>query len=317
MRTLPTGSIRGGAGVTGHGPPGAGRVRALARVAAAIVLLLAVGGCAQDQVQGAGTGLRSPDQLPAGWSASSGSSSAVAESIETAVATVDDPSSVTVAVAVLDRVGGERVGSAAAAHPQYSASLVKLVVVLDLLDRRRAGEPVTEGDLDLVRRALGASDDAAMNVLWTRFDGPGAVQRVADRLGLAGTRPPADPTQWGETVTTAVDVALVLDHILGPLPAGDRDLVVSAIRAAPQLAADGFDQGFGLFDDGRPDTFAKQGWMCCLSERLQLHTAGTLDRQDRFVVVVLSDQPAPGGYGAARPVVDTAVSALRTALSPS
>jgi hypothetical protein len=59
-------------------------------------------------------------------------------------------------------------------EPYYTAAPSKLVVIVDVLDRRRLeGLTVTDADLVLFRRALGPSDDAAMSALWERFDGAG------------------------------------------------------------------------------------------------------------------------------------------------
>ncbi|MGQ0775567.1 MAG: hypothetical protein ACT4NY_14300 [Pseudonocardiales bacterium] len=46
-------------------------------------------------------------------------------------------------------------------------------------------------------------------MLWTRFDGLGAVERVAQQLGLAQTQPPANSSRWGETLTSAHDTVLL------------------------------------------------------------------------------------------------------------
>ena len=95
------------------------------------------------------------------------------------------------AVAVLDRETGEVALGARASEPYYTASLSKVVVAVDALDRRRLeGLVVTDPDIDLLRQAIGPSDDGAMNALWSRFDGAGAAGRVSSRLRLPGTTAP-------------------------------------------------------------------------------------------------------------------------------
>ncbi|MED5803847.1 hypothetical protein VX037_22730 [Gordonia sp. Z-3] len=153
-----------------------------------------------------------------------------------------------------------------------------------------------------------------MNELWTRFDGMGAVGRVSARLGLVGTTPPANPAWWGQTVTTAVDVATLLRHILD-MPAGDRDPLISALAAASPVAADGFRQDFGLLTPGLTDAVAaKQGWMCCVAGRMQLHTAGITGPHGRFVVVVMSRRPATLGWESARRLLTDMASAAQRVL---
>lgn len=225
-------------------------------------------------------------------------------------------------VAVLDRVTGETAGGARGTEPFYTASLSKLVVTLDVLDRRRTeGLAVSDDDIALIRRALGPSDDSAMNALWVRFDGVGAAARVSAELGLSGTTAPADPSQWGEMSVPATDLLRIYSHVLDDLPAGDRDLVLGALAAAPATAADGFDQAFGLLDPvvdgpGAAGASAKQGWMCCFSGRYYLHSAGVVGPDERYVVVVLTRIPQAPGWDAARSEVTAVAAAAVRALGP-
>ncbi|MHA6779889.1 serine hydrolase [Pseudonocardia saturnea] len=224
-------------------------------------------------------------------------------------------------VAVLDRVTGETAVGARGGEPFYTASLSKLVVTVDVLDRRRTeGLVVTDADVALIRRALGPSDDSAMNVLWVRFDGVGSAARVSADLGLAGTTAPVDPSQWGEMSVPAGDFLRLYTYVLDGLPAADRDLVVGALAAAPPTAADGFDQAFGLLDPvvdgpGAPGAEAKQGWMCCFSGQYYLHSAGVVGPDERYVVVVLTRIPQGPGWAAARAEVTAVASAAVRALT--
>jgi hypothetical protein len=224
------------------------------------------------------------------------------------------------AVAVLDRGTGELAVGGRGNEPFYAASLSKLVVIVDVLDRRRLeGLEVTDADLALFERALGPSDDSAMSAIWDRFDGPGAVDRVRQRLGLSGTTAPKRAGQWGEVEVTAADYVRVWKHVLDEMPPDDRDLLVGDLAAAPPVARDGFDQAFGLLapsvreGDG-PSAVAKQGWMCCFSGRYYLHSAGAVGADRRFVVTLLTRMPRAEGWARAREeltgIAQDAVSAL-------
>jgi hypothetical protein len=224
------------------------------------------------------------------------------------------------AVAVLDRGTGELAVGGRGNEPFYAASLSKLVVIVDVLDRRRLeGLEVTDADLALFERALGPSDDSAMSAIWDRFDGPGAVDRVRQRLGLSGTTAPKRAGQWGEVEVTAADYVRVWKHVLDEMPPDDRDLLVGDLAAAPPVARDGFDQAFGLLapsvreSDG-PSAVAKQGWMCCFSGRYYLHSAGAVGADRRFVVTLLTRMPRAEGWARARGeltgIAQEAVSAL-------
>jgi len=208
------------------------------------------------------------------------------------------------AVAVYDRVTGETATGKRGQEPYYTASLAKVVLAVDMLDRRRlAGLEFSEGDLTLLRRALSASDDSAMNALWAKFDGQGAAARVSQRLQLSGTSAPDDPTQWGEMSVPASDFVRIWRYILDELPGADRDLLVSDMAAAPATANDGFNQAFGLLAPavkGPTGAVAKQGWMCCFSAQYYLHSAGIVGPDERFLVVLLTRQPRTVGWDGAR-----------------
>lgn len=232
----------------------------------------------------------------------------VAAAVGAAEEAADD--STQLAVAVLDRVTGESVAGGRGGEPFFTASLSKVVVAVDVLDRRRLeGLAVTDADLDLLRRALGPSDDNAMNALWSRFDGAGAAGRVSSRLGLTATSSPRDPTQWGEMTVSAADTTRIWEHVLDEMPAVDRDLLVADMQAAPPRARDGFDQAYGLLSPevdggGGPGAVAKQGWMCCFSGISYMHSAGAVGSDQRFVVALLARVPRSDGWEAARQELD-------------
>jgi hypothetical protein len=229
----------------------------------------------------------------------------LADAAVAAAESAADPST-ELAVAVLDRATGETALGGRGEEPYYTASLAKLVVITDLLDRRRLERlAVTESDVDLIHRALGSSDDSAMNALWTRFDGAGAPGRLSERLGLTGTTAPDDPSQWGEMRVPAADFLRIWQHILDGMPVTDRDLMLGAMEAAPPTARDGFDQSFGLLAEavdgpGGPGAVAKQGWMCCFSGQYHLHSTGVVGAEQRFAVVLLSRVSRAPGWAAAR-----------------
>ncbi|MGY1742123.1 MULTISPECIES: LppW family protein [unclassified Blastococcus] len=195
-----------------------------------------------------------------------------------------------------------------------TASLVKLLVVEELLTRLFAGSAaLTMTDLALMSAALTRSDDAAMSALWVRHDGPALVTAAAARHGLTGTAPPAVPGQWGLAPTTARDVAVVLSAVTRgsrPADATMRD----ALRGVTPVAADGFDQVYGVLGAGGA-IGAKQGWMCCVDGRRHLHSAGVLP--DGRVVVLLGEFPAAVPWATAVGALDTAAGALIAATAAS
>ncbi len=225
-----------------------------------------------------------------------------------------------VAVVVLDRETGEMAVGARGNVPVYTASLSKVVVAVDIVDRRRLdGLAVSDEEINLLRRALSASDDGAMNELWGRFDGPGAAFRVSRRVGLTGTSMPSNPSQWGQMSVPATDTVRIWEYILEDLPAADRNLLISAMNAASARAKDGFNQAFGLLDPvvdgpGGPGSVAKQGWMCCPTGHRYLHSAGAVGPEQRFVVALLAQTPRRSGWESARAEVTAIAAATVRAL---
>ncbi|WP_433269860.1 serine hydrolase [Actinosynnema sp. CS-041913] len=195
---------------------------------------------------------------------------------------VEEAGHIDLAVSVLDLTTGARAGHQDDV-PFRSASLSKLIVAVDLL----TGGKIDDEDRDRLTRALSASDDDAMNTLWTLHDGIGAVRRVAELVGLTTTHAPEDASQWGDVETSADDLTRLYQYILTTLPESERDFVVTALSTAPDTAADGFDQAFGLLAPDL-DAYAKQGWMWYLPAELYLHTAGVA--ANRYAVALLSVQ---------------------------
>ncbi|TDC95058.1 hypothetical protein E1161_05320 [Saccharopolyspora aridisoli] len=234
-----------------------------------------------------------------------GAPAATAASVDQQAAAQRNP----LGVAVLDRATGEVAYGRAGMRPMHSASLSKVIVAVELLERRR----VTPQDRFAMRRALGPSDDEAMNALWDRYGGASLITASANRLKLQQTRPPDDPGRWGDTVTSARDIAAVYQHLLARMPAADREFVLDALHAAPRRAADGVNQGFGLM--AMDAQAVKSGWMCCQTGKVWVHSAGVVDPGRRYVVALLSGQPSSVGYGKAvediTEVARTAVTRLR------
>jgi len=191
----------------------------------------------------------------------------------------------TVGALVVERSTGAELVSIETDRPFRSASLVKLLVAIDALER---------GADDGTRRRIGVmlarSDDDIASALWVRNGGPSIVLHTAKRLGLTGTRPPRIQGRWGDVLLTAHDVARVYDYVLTRLPEADRALIVDALASAPRVAGDGFDQYFGI-PDGLGGTWAiKQGWSDSDND-VVFHTSGLVGEGWSHIVVLLTEHP--------------------------
>ncbi|MCP2168735.1 serine hydrolase [Goodfellowiella coeruleoviolacea] len=210
-------------------------------------------------------------------------------------------------VAVWDRRTSGMVVDHHAEATFTSASLVKLLIALEALDH---ASPETAR----IRQMLSASDDAIASALWTKYGSTAIVTRWAQRLQLADTRPPKSPGRWGDTLVSARDVVLVYRYILEQASASTRQLILGALTRFTAAGSDGFSQEFGLAGlAGSTPVAVKQGWACCLPDRV-LHTSGVAGADDRFIVVVLSSRAQSVGWPMARKQVNAMVSALRPVL---
>ncbi|WP_410652573.1 serine hydrolase [Amycolatopsis sp. cmx-4-54] len=186
------------------------------------------------------------------------------------------------ATVVFDRTSGDQVIRDRGSERFRTASVVKLFIALDAVTRK-----ASRTDEAQLHRMLAKSDDAVANTLWTRNGGPAIVTRTVAAAGLKNTTPPADPGRWGDTLSTADDVVAVYRHILA-LPKAKRNVVLRPLREATRIAADGFDQHFGIpsaFPD-RPRA-VKQGWAAGRGS-VDAHTTGLVGEGDRYIVVMLS-----------------------------
>lgn len=191
---------------------------------------------------------------------------------------------------VVDRQTGEPLASFSPDQQFDSASLVKVLIALDALSSGA-------GDMASVVKMLATSDDDEASRLWATRGGGQVVATWAKRIGLSATEPPADDNRWGDTLTTASDMARVYRYLFED---PDGQLVVKALDGMTDYGADGFDQRFGLpVAAGDRPWAVKQGWSCCRGHRT-LHTSGLLGVDQRYVVVVLTAQPASTSEKAAK-----------------
>ncbi|MCV2489075.1 class A beta-lactamase-related serine hydrolase [Geodermatophilus sp. YIM 151500] len=196
----------------------------------------------------------------------------------------------------------------AAARPFPTASLVKLFVAEDLLHRHRSGAiSLTDRDRALLQRMVSSSDDPAASSLWVRYGGPQMVRDVAARYQLAATTPPRVTGEWGETYTTARDLARFLSLLPTVAHPLDAATLLRWMYGVTPTAADGFDQRFGLLGAVAQRPAVKQGWMCCVGGRRHLHSVGLVGGR---VVVLLSEVPRGVGYAAAREALTAAAAQI-------
>lgn len=207
----------------------------------------------------------------------------------------------TLGAVIVDRVSGATSLSVNADREFSSASLVKLMIAIDALDRG-----ASETDRERLSRMLSVSDDNLASSFWIK-GGPGIVPRVVELVGLEGTEAPEVAGRWGEVKVTPNDMVRLYKYIMHRLPDADRSLIVDALAQAPEYAADEFDQYFGIPDGLTAQWAIKQGWGNN-DRTMVLHSTGLIGPGWRYIVILLTEHPLGSGW---RTSADSVTAAAR------
>ncbi len=215
-------------------------------------------------------------------------------------------------IEVVDTATGTELACFDADSQFYTASVVKLLIAIDAAESQ-GGQP-DPALADRIRQMLSASDDSVADSLWDADGGDEIVDRMTALIGLPGTRAPDDPAQWGETRTTPSDVVTIYHYLTTTAPQPERDLVLGALGAVSEIAADGTDEYFGI-PAALPgaDWAVKPGWMS-LDSSTTLNTTGLVGSAAeplRYAVVILTDQPADISWAAGGAALTAGVAVLR------
>ncbi|MGH3870781.1 MAG: hypothetical protein ACRDSR_04575 [Pseudonocardiaceae bacterium] len=220
-----------------------------------------------------------------------------------------------VGFAVFDRACDTLLTSQDTDRQFASMSVVKLLIALDTLAGAGWVVPDTARQQEL-HQMLASSDDGIANKLWSTNGGPAIVTRMVDLLGLTATLPPEEPSQWGDTLITPADIVTVYRYITDQLPGPSRDLLLDALSNTPQIAADGFDQHFGIPAAMPTSAWAvKQGWGTSGSQAI-MNSTGLVGTELRYVVVILAAAPA-SSYSTVPAAVTAGAGALADAIGES
>ncbi|MTD12593.1 hypothetical protein GIS00_01370 [Nakamurella sp. YIM 132087] len=168
-----------------------------------------------------------------------------------------------------------------------TASVVKLLIGIDLLlDGNAPSDSAAR-----VREMLAKSDDTIASALWVQRGETRIIDRMQDLMHLPTLSAPDSPGQWGSTRIDALDVARLWSWILTQAPASIRETILDSTGGATEIAADGFDQYFGIPDalPGR-EWWIKQGWGSSRQRRV-VNTTGLVGHAQRYILVLLTSYP--------------------------
>ncbi|WP_233157417.1 MULTISPECIES: hypothetical protein [Amycolatopsis] len=216
----------------------------------------------------------------------------------------------TVGLALYDTATGELLASANGDRPFYAASVVKLLMALDVLHTGGWHAP-SDAQRERIVEMLSLSHDGEADSLWNSGGRGSIITRMADLMNLRGTQPPRVSDQWEMTRTTPNDLVAIYRYLTSQVPPEARQPILDGLAAIRTPAADGFPQYFGI-PDGLPGLprAVKQGWME-ISRAVVLNTTGLVGQHYRYVAVLLTELPLGTSYATGRAALTAGISALR------
>lgn len=196
-----------------------------------------------------------------------------------------------------DRTTGAVYRNSNAAEPVWTASTIKLAMVVDLLTRARSGAiTLNESDRTLVSAMLHSSDDDAADTLWARYGGTDHRDFNTNfpAYGLTGLQPVRGFSRvypyWGFQKATPDDLDRLMNYTLTSLAPGDTAAIVGALQQVDT------NQQWGVWGAG-PEMHPgnKDGWS--LEEGgWVVNTVGFAGPQQRYTLAVMNALGDQGGY---------------------
>ena len=196
-----------------------------------------------------------------------------------------------------DRATGAVYRNSHAADLVWTASTIKLAMVVDLLTRQRVGTiSLTERDRALIAAMLHSSDDDAADTLWSRYGGADhqAYNAAFPRYGMTDLRPQRGFTDvfpyWGFQKYTANDLDRLINYTLTTFDPADRaDVVAQLQHVAPN-------QQWGVWGAGAPMTPGnKDGWSLEQGGWV-INSVGFAGPGQRYTLAVMNALGAQDGY---------------------
>ncbi|MEU0880224.1 tat pathway signal sequence [Lentzea sp. NPDC005914] len=200
----------------------------------------------------------------------------------------------TVGIVLRDRKTGATWRNDRAGDMTWTASTIKLAMVVNLLERNRSGKiKLTTDDRRLMTAMLHSSDDEAADALWKKYTGT-TFNAAFPKYGMTDLVPQkgysATFPYWGFQKCTANDLDRLINYVLDSVPAEDRAYIVGQMRQV------GPEQQWGVWG---PDSGTKNGW----SEEdggWVMNSVGFVGADERYTVAIMNNLRGEGGYDAGR-----------------
>jgi beta-lactamase class A len=238
--------------------------------------------------------------IVAGASGLMASPTARADDLQTRVAAADAylatrPGSI--GYVLRDRATGATYRNAHAGDLVWTASTIKLAMVVDLLTRARTGAiALTAADQQLMSAMMHSSDDDAADALWSRFGGPDhtAYNAAFARYGMTDLQPQKGFSDiypyWGFQKSTTNDLDRLVNYVLTSLPPAQTAAIVYELQ---HVAAN---QQWGVWGAGpamAPGN--KDGWSLEQGGWVT-NSVGFAGAGQRFTLAMMNALGGHGGY---------------------
>ena len=203
----------------------------------------------------------------------------------------------TVGYVIRDRATGASYRNSSAGALVWTASTIKLAMVVDLLARERAGQiALSAADRQLMVQMLHASDNGAADTLWKRYGGPDnmAFNRNFPRYGMTGLQPQRGFGDtfpyWGFQKSSTDDLDRLMNFTLSGLPASDAAAVVAEMQHPDS------NQQWGVWGAGPSMTPGnKNGWSLEQGGWV-VNTVGFAGPGQRYTLAIMNSLGDQGGY---------------------
>jgi hypothetical protein len=196
-----------------------------------------------------------------------------------------------------DRTTGAVYRNSHAADPVWTASTIKLAMVVDLLTRQRAGSiALSDADNRLITAMLHSSDDDAADTLWSRYGGADhqAFNNDFPAYGMTSLRPQRGYSTtfpyWGFQKATPDDLDRLINYTLTRLNPADTASIVNQLQHVDP------NQQWGVWGAGRAMSPGnKDGWSQEDSGWV-INSVGFAGKGQRYTLAVMNDLGGDGDY---------------------
>jgi hypothetical protein len=183
----------------------------------------------------------------------------------------------------------------------WTASTIKLAMVVDLFNRNRTGEiALTADDRALIQSMLHSSDDNAADTLWFRYAGDDHMtyNNNFPAYGMTSLKPQKGYTNyypyWGFQKCTPEDLDRLIHYVLTDLPPDERDYILGELRTVDPNQQWGVWGAGPAASPGNKDGWSEEegGWV--------MNTVGFVGEDERYTLAVMNNLHGEAGYDAGR-----------------